>query len=71
MTLGTKFHMNNYIKTTNYFSSSSHKHGSCKDRHCFWLWVPSVPHVSFTRPSLKEINKNVTLKYFGTVTVSF
>lgn len=65
MILGTKFHMNDYIKTTNYFSSSWHRHGSCKDRRRFWLWVPSVPHLSFTRPSLKEINKNVKYSTLG------
>lgn len=29
------------------------------------------PTLAFTRPSLKEINKNLIVKYFGTATVSF
>lgn len=70
MLLGTKFLMNDYIKPPT--ASALHSMSTAAAKINTDLAVGTLcPTLAFTRPSLKEINKNLIVKYFGTATVSF
>lgn len=66
--LGTKFLMNDYNhQLLQLFTARARQ---LQRQHRFACGT-LCPTPAFTRASLKEINKNLIVKYFGTATVSF